>query len=110
MREQDGPAIANPFVKVDRTLRSFGGEIGGFVVYAQHRFSPRLALFEAGRLGPFAPIILAARRVPTGISDWELRSAHFTLPSHSTQRICDRDPPTPVRHTEIGRTQSAKAC
>jgi hypothetical protein len=36
MREQDGPAVTDSFVEVDRPLRSFGGEIGSFVVYAQH--------------------------------------------------------------------------
>ena len=35
MREEDGPAIANPFVKMDRALGGFSGEIGGFVVDAQ---------------------------------------------------------------------------
>jgi hypothetical protein len=48
MREQNGPAIANPFMEVDRSLGSFGGEIRCFIVYAQHRFSPGMALFGAG--------------------------------------------------------------
>src|SRR5258708_14817876 len=29
-------AVTDPFVKVDLALRSLGGEIGSFVVYAQH--------------------------------------------------------------------------
>ncbi len=33
MREQDGPAVTDPFVKIYRALRSFGSEIGSFVVY-----------------------------------------------------------------------------
>jgi hypothetical protein len=40
MREQYSPAVANPFVEVDRALRGFGGEIGSFVIYAQHHLSP----------------------------------------------------------------------
>ena len=34
VREQDGPAVADPVVKVDCALRGFGGEIGGRVVDA----------------------------------------------------------------------------
>ena len=36
MRKQDGPAVADPFVKVDRALRGFGGEIGRGVVDARN--------------------------------------------------------------------------
>ena len=32
MGKQDGPAVADPFVKVDRALRGFGGEVRGCVV------------------------------------------------------------------------------
>jgi len=28
-------------MKVDRALRSFGGEIGSFVIYAQHKSPPK---------------------------------------------------------------------
>ena len=34
VRKQDGPAVADPFVKVNCALRGFGGEIGGSVVDA----------------------------------------------------------------------------
>jgi hypothetical protein len=49
MREQDGPAIADPFVEVDCALGSFGCEIGSFIVYAQHFLSPGLVVNAAGR-------------------------------------------------------------
>jgi hypothetical protein len=39
MREQDGPAVANPFVEVNRAASCFRGEIGGSVVDAQGHFS-----------------------------------------------------------------------
>ena len=42
--EQDGPAIAHPFVKMDGALRGFGGEIRSGVVDAQHVLSPRLLM------------------------------------------------------------------
>jgi hypothetical protein len=32
MREQNGPAIADPFVKIDCALRGFGNEIGRGVI------------------------------------------------------------------------------
>ena len=32
VRKQDGPPVANPFVKVDRALRGFGREIGGRII------------------------------------------------------------------------------
>src|ERR1035438_2068339 len=32
VREQDGPTVADPVVKVDRPLRGFSGEIGGRIV------------------------------------------------------------------------------
>ena len=35
VREQDGPAVADPVVEVDRALRGLGGEVGGGVVDAQ---------------------------------------------------------------------------
>ena len=35
MRKQDRPAVADPFVKVDRALRGFGGEIRGDVIDAR---------------------------------------------------------------------------
>jgi hypothetical protein len=34
MRKQNRPAVADPFVKVDRALRGFGGEIRGSIVDA----------------------------------------------------------------------------
>ena len=34
MRKQNCPAVADPVVKVDRSLRGFGGEIGGRIVDA----------------------------------------------------------------------------
>ena len=34
VRKQDGPAIAYPFVKIDRALRGFGGEVGSFRIDA----------------------------------------------------------------------------
>ena len=40
-----GPAVANPFVEVDRALGGFGGEIGRFVVYAQGHSVFLLLLF-----------------------------------------------------------------
>ncbi len=51
MREQDGPAGADPFVEVDGSLRSIGGEIGSFVVYAQHSLSPGVVLSRGRRPG-----------------------------------------------------------
>ena len=50
MREQDRPAVADPFMEVDGSLRSFRGEIGGIVVYAQHRLYPGVVFFRAGTL------------------------------------------------------------
>jgi hypothetical protein len=32
VRKQDGPAVADPLVELNRPLRGFGYEIGGFVV------------------------------------------------------------------------------
>ncbi len=41
MREQDGPAVADPFVETDGALGGFGSEIGGSVVDAYgHDGSP----------------------------------------------------------------------
>src|SRR5215472_17198183 len=40
MRKQNGPAIPDPFVKVDGALRSFRREIRRFVVDTQHARSP----------------------------------------------------------------------
>src|SRR5207253_9038151 len=34
VREQDRPFVADPLVKMDRALGRLGGEIGGFVAYA----------------------------------------------------------------------------
>ena len=34
--EEDGPAVADPFVEIDGALGSFGGEVGGVVVDAKH--------------------------------------------------------------------------
>ena len=34
VRKQDGPAVANPFVKVDCALRGFGGEVRSFRIDA----------------------------------------------------------------------------
>src|SRR4029450_1138598 len=35
VREQDGPSIANPVVKIDRPLRRFGREVRGNIVDTQ---------------------------------------------------------------------------
>jgi hypothetical protein len=40
MREQDGPSIADPFVKIDRALSGFCCEVWGFVVYTYGHGSP----------------------------------------------------------------------
>jgi hypothetical protein len=41
MRKQNGPAIADPLVEVDRAFRSVGGEVGGFVIDSEgHDYSP----------------------------------------------------------------------
>ena len=61
MREQDGPAVADPFVEVDRALRSFGREIGSFVVDAQHGLSPGVVL-SRGRPQEFHPFGLPSRQ------------------------------------------------
>jgi hypothetical protein len=34
MREEDGPAVADPLVEIDRPLRRFGGEVRGDIVDA----------------------------------------------------------------------------
>jgi hypothetical protein len=34
VRKQDGPAVANPLVKVDGALRGFGSEVGSFGIDA----------------------------------------------------------------------------
>jgi hypothetical protein len=96
MREQDGPAVADPFVEIDRALRSFGGKIGCFVVDAQHRFSPGLVHFGTGRNGHIAPITLKANPVPTRMSDWGLWPGHLTLLLPSTQPACLQNPPSQV--------------
>src|SRR5437588_3468887 len=83
VREQDGPAVADPLVEVDPALRSLGGEIGSLVVDAQHGLSPLpgsatpgFALGEGsgyrsfrspGDVRPIDPI-LAARRVSKRVS------------------------------------------
>jgi hypothetical protein len=36
MREQDGPAVADPVMEVDGSLRCLGSEIGSFVIDTQH--------------------------------------------------------------------------
>jgi hypothetical protein len=40
VREQDRPTVSDPLVEIDWTLRSFGGEIRRFVVYAQGHSVP----------------------------------------------------------------------
>jgi hypothetical protein len=35
MGEQDSPAVSDPLMKVDGTLRGFSDEIGSFFVYSQ---------------------------------------------------------------------------
>src|SRR6516162_968541 len=40
VREQDGPAVADPFVEVDAALGRLRGEIGSFAVDSQRHESP----------------------------------------------------------------------
>ena len=60
MGEQNGPAIADPFVKIDTALRGLGSEIGSFVIYAQHRLSP--GAFQRAVL-EFILVLLKSRTV-----------------------------------------------
>jgi hypothetical protein len=36
MGKQDRPAVSDPFMKIDRALGGFGGEVWGLVIDAQH--------------------------------------------------------------------------
>jgi hypothetical protein len=51
MGKQDGPAISDPFVKVDFALRCFRREIRRFIIYAQHAFSPAIVFYPVWMTG-----------------------------------------------------------
>jgi hypothetical protein len=38
MREQDCPAITNPFMKIDGSFRGLSGEVGCFRIYSQRHY------------------------------------------------------------------------
>jgi hypothetical protein len=62
VRKKDGPAIADPFVEIDFSLRGFGSEIGGFVVDAQHSVDLLTCRIKAGiRAGNYPETIEKSR-------------------------------------------------
>src|ERR1700690_929959 len=63
VRKQDGPAIADPFVKVDGALRGFGGEIRSFRIDAQRHGDSSLVGFDGWGLACLNPIKMVDNRI-----------------------------------------------